>query len=130
MGISQWSGQQHDRLSDGRTEVEIISERMQKFPSADIDSDHQLILCKFQMTLTRVKKAKQAWQTRYDTDKILAMQEEIAKRSEDEWAINEETTLNHRCKEITNRLAEIADNFRKDKQARKVKVGQTTGASQ
>ena len=27
------------------------------FPSADIDSDHQLVLCKFHMKLTQVKKA-------------------------------------------------------------------------
>jgi hypothetical protein len=44
------------------------------------------------MTPTQVKKAKQAWQTRYDTDKMLTMHEEIAKISEDEWTINEETT--------------------------------------
>ena len=40
---------------------------------------------------------------------MLAMQEEIAKRLENEWAINEEATLNDRYKEITNWLEEIAE---------------------
>jgi hypothetical protein len=52
------------------------------------------------------------------------MQEEITKRYE--WAINEETTLYYWRKEITNRLAEIEDNFRKDKQARNPWISDAT----
>ena len=42
------------------------------------------------------------------------MQEDIAKILEDKREENEEANLDDRCKEITSRLVEVAETFRKD----------------
>jgi hypothetical protein len=46
------------------------------------------------------------------------MQEEIARRLSHKWEAKEKANLDGMCKEITNQLTQVANDFWKDKQSR------------
>ena len=90
------------------------------FPSADIESDHQLVLCNIRMKMTLKRRKTTTGLTKhYDRSKLVGESDVIRKRVEESTPIDSNVDIDERTNKITMILREAAAGMEMEKRPRK-----------
>ena len=83
------------------------------FPGANIDSDHTLVLCNFEMKLKSKRQERYPWQMKYNTQKMRDSSEIIQDRLNQIWKEDKNIrSLDEEVSKITEGLRQVASEYK------------------